>query len=162
MLTFVLPALTCSPSYPQDTPSFYMKLNLVTEEHSKDSNSQSYKIEITNNHVQYKFRYGGYRPGPIPEPDEDFYLSEKETLDLFNRIKRYRLLKNVEEKKETKGLGSSIRLNLTIQMGDKTYQSNIEGMMYLFRFRKSNLEYIKYAKRVNSIARFIHNRALDG
>lgn len=159
-IILLVTSISCAENYPypKEEPPFSLKLVLHTKEHSKDSNWQDIELTFNNNDVEYNIRYGGYRPAPKNPTHIEAQLKEQDIIKVLNFIRKREMLQSVTEKKPTDQLGQEVRFDLTLKLGEESYQSHIEGMTYIMgRKGMGNLDHIKYTKTVMSFHSMIRS-----
>ncbi len=139
--------------------NFYLKIDLLNKEASKDSNSQRYIIEVKNTDVTYKYTYGGY-PGH-EEKSKNYTLTEKELNGIIQEIKDRKINTSIEEIRSTKSNGGSTRrvhLSLSLKLDGNITESEISGNTHIFRADgKIKGEIIKNKKYINRIESLIRD-----
>jgi len=135
---------------------FYLKIDLLNRETSKDSNSQRYIIEVKNTDVKYKYTYGGY-PG-YEEKSKNYTLTDKELSGIIQKIKDRKINTSIEEKRPTKSNGGSTRrvhLSLSLKLDGNITKSKISGNTRIFRadgeIKGEIIKSKKYINRVESL-----------
>ena len=113
---------------------FYLRIGLMHQETSKDSNSQKYMLEVDNKEVNYRFRYSGY-PGNSFKSKE-YTLTDKELQELIQQIKDRKINKSIKERRSTKSNGAStisVHLSVSLVLDGKITKSEISGNSRIFR-----------------------------
>jgi len=126
---------------------FYLKIDLTLKERSKDSHSQHHILEITDQLVQYQYRYSGF-PAKS-QKSKEFKLSLEKLQEIKTFIQKHGLNRAVEEKSSFEGIGSSVALMLTLDMDNQHTQSQISGCYRSFAKSVNpiqNLQYVEDAK----------------
>ena len=78
---------------------FYLKIDLINREKSKDSNSQRYRVEVKNRDVKYAYSYSGY-PGS-KKRSKNYRLSNEELSEIIQYNKNKKIDLSIEEKRST-------------------------------------------------------------
>ncbi len=136
---------------------FYLKIDLINREKSKDSNSQRYIVEVKNKNVKYAYSYSGY-PGN-KKRSKNYRLSDEELNDIIRYIKDKKIDLSTEEKRSTKsngGVTMRVYLSLFLKLEGKTTESEISGNVKIFRGDgKIKGELIKNTNYINSVKSLI-------
>ncbi len=139
--------------------NFYLKIDLLNRETSKDSNSQRYIVEVKNKDVTYQYTYGGY-PG-YEEKSKNYTLTDKELSGIIQEIKDRKINTATKEIRPTKSNGGSTRrvhLSLSLKLDGKITESNISGNTHIFRASgKIKGEIIKNKNYVNNVESLIQD-----
>ncbi len=137
---FIIPTLTCKKDV-KPKSDFYLKINLLNSETSKDSNSQKTEIVIKNHKISYQWNYEGYHP----DEDLEDYKKVNRELDtgelkkIIDNTQKMNILKNVEEKSKKGSIGIATSLSLEMHMKQKKTFIHISGMLNMW----GNDDYVK-------------------
>ena len=157
-VTFIL--LIGSTNLMSDS-NFYLKIDLLNRETSKDSNSQRYIIKIKDKDVTYQYTYGGY-PG-YKEKSKNYTLTDKELSGIIQEIKDRKINTSIEEARPTKSNGGStgrVHLSLSLKLDGMITESNISGNTRIFRADgKIKGEIIKNMNYVDNVESLIQDLA---
>ena len=137
---------------------FYMKVDLLHKESSKDSNTQRYTVEINNTSVRYQYHYNGYPDNR--HHSKKYLLSEKELSEIIREIKEKKINHSVEEIISTKANGAkkSVDLSLFLSLEGKITESKISGNTRIFRADgKIKGEIIQNINYVDNVASLIQD-----
>lgn len=138
---------------------FYLKINLLNSEKSKDSNSQRYIIEIRDKNVTYHYNYSGFPDNK--HKSKKYILSDKELSDIMQQIKDRNINESIEEIKPTKSNGGttmSVNLSVLLLSECKITQSTISGNTQILRADGEIMgEIIKNIDYVNNVVSLIQD-----
>lgn len=138
---------------------FYLEIDLLYRETSKDSNSQRYIIKIKDKNVTYKYTYGGY-PG-YDKKSKNYTLTDKELSGIIQQIKDRKINKSIKEIRSTKSNGGSTRkvhLSLSLKLAGKITESKISGNTHIFRADgKINGEIIKNKMYISNVKSLVQD-----
>ncbi len=115
--------------------NFYLKIDLLNSESSKDSNSQRYIVEVNGKEVWYEYTYSGF---PFPDDANEKKtrtLSDNELSKIISYIKEEGINKSITENKSTGANNPSrkVHLLLFLKMEGHTTESEISGNTKIFR-----------------------------
>jgi len=112
---------------------FYLKIDLLNREVSKDSNSQRYIVEVKNREVGYEFSYSGFPDNS--KQSKNRTLSESELAEVIKYIKEQGINRSITEIKPTDANGPSrkVALSLLLKLDGQTTESKISGNYRIFR-----------------------------
>lgn len=138
---------------------FYLKINLLNSEKSKDSNSQRYIIEIRDKNVTYHYNYSGFPDNK--HKSKKYILSDKELSDIMQQIKDRNINESIEEIKPTKSNGGTtmgVNLSVLLLSECKITQSTISGNTQILRADGEIMgEIIKNIDYVNNVVSLIQD-----
>ena len=114
---------------------FYLEIDLLNREVSKDSNSQRYTVEVKDKEVKYEYSYSGF-----PDNSHESSISTLTNDQLFEIIKYIKedgINKSITEEKPNDANGPSIKVHLSLLliMDGQTIESKISGN---YRINRAN------------------------
>jgi len=135
---------------------FFLEIDILNRETSKDSNSQRYIVKVENKQVEYKYSYSGFPD----EADESTSrtLSDDELSEIIQYIKNQEINNSITESKSQDANGPSRKVNLSLilKLDGKTIESNVSGNYKIFRADgKIKGEIIKNIKYVDDVMTLI-------
>lgn len=109
--------------------TFYLKIDLLNSEFSKDSNSQRYVVEVKNKEVGYEYNYSGF---PFPDDSQESstrQITDEELSEIIKYIKEAGVNKSITENIPDDANGSSrkVKLSLLLTIDGQTVESKISG-----------------------------------
>jgi hypothetical protein len=115
--------------------TFYLKIDLLNSEFSKDSNSQRYVVQVKDNEVGYEYNYSGF---PFPDNSQEsltYTITDEELSEIIKYIKENGVNKSITENIPDDANGSSrnVKLSLLLAMDGQTIESKISGNYRLDR-----------------------------
>ena len=140
---------------------FYLKIDLLNSEFSKDSNSQRYIVEVKDNQVGYEYNYNGF---PFPDNSQEAStctITDEELSEIIKYIKEAGVNESITENIPDDANGSSrkVKLSLLLTIDGQTVESKISGNYRIDRADgKTKGKIIKnkdYIDAVESLIRFI-------
>ena len=124
IITIIILLGLCSVGFTEND-NFKLELSFKRKEKSKDSNWEITSILISDNHIKYSCKYGGFR---APEDEHNNKKVDSNIVKkIVDYIKRSGLNKNISEKRKTDGIGVAGFLNLEIQIAGRKTLISIEG-----------------------------------
>ena len=108
---------------------FYLKIDLLNSEFSKDSNSQRYIVEVKNKEVGYEYNYSGF---PFPDNSQESLthtITDEELYEIIKYIKEAGGNKSITENipDDTDGPSRKVKLSLLLTIDGQTVESKISG-----------------------------------
>lgn len=134
---------------------FYLKIDLLNREVSKDSNSQGYIVEIKNRELRYEFRYSGFPDNS--KQSKNRTLSDSELAEIIKYIKEGGINRSITEikPKDANGPSRKVGLSLLLKLDGQTTESKISGNYRIFRgdgkIKGAIIENKKYVDDVESL-----------
>jgi len=136
--------------------TLYLKIEFTRRETSKDSNWSRTVLEIKDGTVKKNVRYGGFR---APEDKNiSFPITGEQEALITGYISKQRVNRNIKENKPCDGIGISVVVRLTAEIGGKTTLVEISGMSRRWGGKKNGSSNIKNIQLINDI-RFLINSA---
>ena len=130
---------------------FYLKIDFINREKSKDSNSQHHTVIVKNREVTYHYEYNGF---PFPsdrEKSNRYKLSDSQFREIIEQIKSIHINRSITELKKDKYIGHSVELSLILKLDGKTSESHITGMTSSFRHKDKLIRHKSYVDDVESL-----------
>jgi len=149
-----------------DKSNLLLNFVLIYDETSKDSNSETIKISISDKKIQITKNYNGFKAPENKQFEKDMDEEMKKNITEF--IEKHQLNTDIKELKETKGIGIEGYLRVEI-FQPKTTTIIIEGKTNIwgsddyvkknwgkqFVESRTNIENIKYFSKAKSFVQFI-------
>ena len=149
-----------------ESENLVLKLKLEFRETSKDSNSETVILEVTNKRILINMQYGGFM---APDNIVIEKKADKDKIEqIYEFVQEQKLNVNIEELKETRGIGIEGHLYFEIYQPDTTliqisgktkiwgtddYVKKNWGEKYIES--RTNLENINYFSKAESFVSFI-------
>jgi hypothetical protein len=138
---------------PVPDTDFFLHIEFVQRERSKDSNQQFTMITVKDQRVTYSWRYTGF---PGQKEEECTYVLDSEGMEeLITILQEGHLDRLVEEDQPTEKLGHSIELKFTYQTGTHVFQSSVRGMVRFLGEQEGNIEDTSFIEGVEDIISII-------
>lgn len=138
---------------PVPDTDFFLHIEFVQRERSKDSNQQLTTITVKDQQVTYSWRYTGF-PGP-KEEECQYVLDARGMEELITILREGHLDRLVEEAQPTEKLGHSVELRFTYQTGTHVFKSSISGMVRFLGKQEGNIEDTAFIEAVEDIISII-------
>lgn len=115
--------------------TFYLKIDLLNSEFSKDSNSQSYIVEVKDNEVKYESNYSGFPFLDDSQESSTCTITDEELAEIVKYIKGAGINTSITENisDDAKGPSRKVKLSLLLTMDGQTIESKISGIYQIIR-----------------------------
>ncbi|MCF8056356.1 MAG: hypothetical protein K9K37_06925 [Desulfocapsa sp.] len=133
-IIFVLPVLLLAWSTDlMGANDFYCKIDLLTKEASKDSNSQRYTVEVKGKEVRYEYSYSGFPDNEKESASRT--LNDEQLSKIISYIKEKGIDSSIIEKKPNDANGPSrkVHLSLLLTLDGQHTKSDISGNYNIYR-----------------------------
>ncbi len=112
---------------------FYLKIDLLYSEASKDSNSQRHLVTMEGKNASYEYIYSGFPDGKKESMART--LNSEEFFQIIKYIKNEKVNTSIIENKPQTANGPkrTVHLSLFLTLDGQTVESEISGILEIFR-----------------------------